>query len=89
MPNEIEKTSDYKAFITELKNRVQSAQIKAARSVNTELLALYWEIGQMITEKQKKSGWGDAVINQISTDLTRELHGVKGFSRSNLYYIKQ
>ncbi len=89
MTKEIAKTVDYQTFIITLKNKVQAVQIKSARAVNTELLNLYWEIGQMITEKQKNSGWGDAVIKQIAKDLTSELGNIKGFSRSNLYSIKQ
>src|SRR5579862_5943148 len=82
-------TADYKSFIAELKSQVRSAQIKAAVSVNRELIQLYWRLGAMISEKQAASGWGDAVIEQISKDLTGEFPDMKGFSRANLYYIKQ
>lgn len=82
-------TPDYRDFIATLKQKVQTAQLKAARAVNAELIGLYWELGRLITEKQQASGWGDAVIDQIAHDLTRELGGVKGFSRRNLYRIKQ
>jgi hypothetical protein len=40
---------------------------------------LYWDLGKLITEKQQAAGWGDAVIEQVARDLTRELDGVKGF----------
>ncbi len=43
----------------------------------------------MPNEKQQTSGWGDAVIEQIAKDLTRELGGLKGFSRANLYRMKK
>lgn len=89
MIQDLTRTADYRAFIAALKQTVQAAQIKAARAVNTQLIALYWELGQRITEKQRASGWGDAVIDQIAQDLTRELGGLKGFSRRNLYRIKQ
>jgi predicted nuclease of restriction endonuclease-like (RecB) superfamily len=89
MTDNLIKTPDYQNFIVSLKQKVQAAQIKAARSVNTQLMALYWELGQLITEKQQASGWGDAIIDQIAQDLTRELSGMKGFSRRNLYRIKQ
>lgn len=89
MTQDLIQTPDYRDFITTLKQKVQAAQIKAARAVNTELIALYWEIGRLITEKQQASGWGDAVSDQIAQDLTRELGGLKGFSRRNLYRIKQ
>ena len=89
MTNDVMGTADYRRFIAELKSRVQAAQIKAAVAVNRELLILYWDLGRMITERQEASGWGDGVIKQIATDLSREFPHLKGFSRSNLYNIKQ
>ncbi len=89
MTQDIAQAPDYREFIRSLKDEVQAAQIKAARSVNAQLIGLYWELGKRITEKQQAAGWGDAVIGKIAQDLTRELGGVKGFSRRNLYRIKQ
>jgi predicted nuclease of restriction endonuclease-like (RecB) superfamily len=89
MTQNLTTTDDYRALIADLKTRIRSAQIKAAITVNRELIALYWDIGQLIAEKQRASGWGDAVIDQIAGDLTRELEGMKGFSRRNLYYMKR
>ena len=89
MTNDVLATDDYRSFIAELKSRVQAAQIKAAVTVNRELLLLYWDLGRMLTERQDASGWGDGVIRQIAKDLSREFPHLKGFSRSNLYNIKQ
>ncbi len=89
MAKEIAQTQAYREFVASLKQRVQAAQIKAARAVNTQLIRLYWELGKLINEKQQASGWGDAVIEQIAKDLTRELGGLKGFSRRNLYYMRR
>lgn len=89
MSQELTKTDDYLSLIASLKSRIHIAQTKAALAVNTQLIELYWDIGKLITERQKASGWGDAVVDQIAKDLTRELGGLKGFSRSNLYYMKQ
>jgi len=89
MMQDIATTEDYRDFVRSLKQQVQTAQLKAARAVNSQLIALYWELGQLITEKQEAAGWGDAVIDQIARDLTRELGGVKGFSRANLYRMKK
>ncbi len=89
MTKEIAQTPDYRAFIKDLKQKVQTSQLKAVRTVNTQLISLYWELGNLITEKQQAAGWGDAVIDQIAKDLTRELGGLKGFSRRNLYYMRR
>ena len=85
MSQDIIKTDEYRTLIADLKNRIQAAQIKAAVTVNTQLIALYWDIGKQIAERQQASGWGDAVIEQIAGDLTREFQNMKGFSRANLY----
>lgn len=82
-------TTDYRELITELKEKIRSAQIKAALSVNTQLIELYWDVGQLITKRQKSSGWGDGIVEQIAKDLSKEFSTLKGFSRSNLYGIKQ
>ncbi|MCP5197243.1 MAG: hypothetical protein H6974_10715 [Gammaproteobacteria bacterium] len=59
MSQDLIRTDEYRDLIASLKNRVQAAQIKAAVTVNTQLIALYWDIGQKIAEKQRASGWGD------------------------------
>ncbi len=49
-----------------------------------KVIGLYWELGKRIAEQQEAAGWGDAVIGHVAQDLTRELGGLKGFSRANL-----
>lgn len=75
------KLEGYEPFLQKLKERVRSAQIKAAVAVNTELIGLYWELGKSIVEQQEKSDWGEAVLEQLSKDLTSAFPGLKGFSR--------
>lgn len=89
IPVNLAHSSTYRKLITDLKDRIRSAQIKAAISVNTQLIELYWEIGQLITERQESSGWGDGIIEKIAQDLSREFETMKGFSPRNLYFIKQ
>ncbi len=79
----------YKTFIKELKSKIQTAQIRASVKVNEELLKLYWEIAKMIVLKQQDAKWGDGIIEQISRDLKLEFPNLKGFSRTNLLYMKK
>lgn len=76
-------------WLQQLKERIRSAQIKAAVKVNTELLNLYWELGKEITEKEKTTDWGNKLIPQLSKDLSGEFPEIKGFSRTNLFYIRK
>ncbi len=89
MKKNIIKSDDYKIFIKEIKNRIQSSQIKAAISVNQEMLKLYWFIGSEIVKKQETANWGDGLLIQISSDLKKEFPDMKGFSHRNLKYIRQ
>ena len=49
---------------------------------------LYWDLAQMIVWKQKQSAWGDGLIAAVSNDLTQEFPGMKGFSPTNLKYMR-
>ncbi|MDE0157493.1 MAG: PDDEXK nuclease domain-containing protein [Gammaproteobacteria bacterium] len=82
-------SSDYTTWLGELKSRIQSARISAARSVNRDLILLYWDIGRGIVEKQEELGWGESVIEQLSGDLRRAFPETKGFSSRNLRNMKR
>lgn len=79
----------YKQWLTDLKSRIRNSQIKAALKVNSELINLYWDLGKEIVSKQEQSQWGDGLIKQLSNDLQQEFPDMKGFSISNIKYIKQ
>jgi predicted nuclease of restriction endonuclease-like (RecB) superfamily len=80
---------EYRTWIKALKSKIQLTRIKVALSVNAQLIELYWDLGKDIAEKLKSSNWGSKVIEQISTDLKHEFPELKGFSRRNLYAVKQ
>lgn len=81
-------TKKYQLFIEQLKTKVQQAQLKAALSVNSELIKLYFEIGQAIVEKQKDEGWGTGVMEKIGRDLQNMFPGMQGFSRANIFQMR-
>jgi hypothetical protein len=69
---------EYIDLLTGVKARIQSARIAASRSVNKELILLYWDIGRSIVERQKDEGWGKSVVEQLSKDIQKEFSGVTG-----------
>ncbi|NEO34532.1 MAG: DUF1016 domain-containing protein [Symploca sp. SIO3C6] len=79
---------NYAAFLDGLKQHIRNAQVKAALAVNQELVLLYWTIGKDILAKQKAEGWGSKVIERLSNDLKQAFPNMKGFSRSNLMYMR-
>lgn len=85
---EILLSDEYAKFLADLKDRVEQARIRAALSVNRELILLYWQIGRDITDRQKKEGWGAKVIGRLAKDLKSEFPDMKGFSPRNLTYMQ-
>ncbi len=83
------KNKEYMQLLHKIKVRVRSAQIKAAISINQELIQLYWDMGKMITERQAKGKWGDSIVDLLAQDLKREFPHMKGFSRANLFNIRR
>lgn len=80
---------DYPKILSEIKLRVKDSQAKAAASVNQELIAVYLHIGKIIASQEKRAQWGDKVVEQLAADLTRAFPHMKGFSRTNLFYMRQ
>jgi predicted nuclease of restriction endonuclease-like (RecB) superfamily len=87
MTQNLSVDKQYKKWIVDLKDKIRTTQIKAAMTVNRELLTLYWELGREICEKQEKANWGEGLIDQVANDLSAAFPGVKGFSTRNLLYI--
>lgn len=85
----IKTDEEYKNWITELKLRIRQSQIKAAVRVNTEMLQLYWSIGEDIVSKEAESRWGDGILKQLSQDLMTTFPNMQGFSKRNLELIRQ
>lgn len=86
--NDIIANKDYLSFFNDIRQRIRQAQYEAMKAVNTEIIALYWEIGRSIAEKQA-DGWGKSVVEQLAADLQREFPGIKGFGSRNIWYMVQ
>ncbi len=80
---------DYVAFVNDLKARIQSAHLSAARAVNRDLILLYWDIGRGIVERQKTLGWGESVVELLARDLQAAFPEMRGFSARNLWYVRR
>lgn len=78
----------YTAWLTDVKARIHAAQQRATLAVNRELLALYWRLGRDILERQAAGAWGDGILDRVSRDLRAAFPAMKGFSRSNLKYMR-
>ncbi len=87
--HDIHLDADYTQWLVELKARYRSAQLKAAVRVNAEKLLFNWQLGRDLVQKKAESRWGEGIVEQLSLDLKAEFPGEKGFSTTNLWYMKQ
>src|ERR1700694_3793659 len=78
----------YAALLENIKTRVSTAQIKAALSVNRELIQLYWDIGRLIVERQQEQGWGKSVVERLAADIQKDFPGIEGFSPRNIWRMR-
>lgn len=79
-----EELTLYRDLLGDIKTRVRHAQRRAALSANAEMILMYWDIGQMIADRQQSEGWGAKVIPRLAVDLKNELPEQKGFSARNI-----
>lgn len=78
----------YPLLLEDIKTRIRQSQIKAAMSVNQELISLHWWIGSEIVKRQTTEKWGSQVIEKLCKDLQSGFPGLKGFSRSNIFNMR-
>ena len=87
--HEVKLDAEYAVWIAEVKHRYRSAQVKAAVKVNGEKLLFNWQLGRDLVQKKAEERWGAGVVEQVSLDLQKEFPGEKGFSTTNLWYMKK
>lgn len=87
--SEITRSHEYTQSLAEIKARIETAQQRAVWAINTELLALYWDIGRRLLQWQTQQGWGAAAVEHMARDLQIAYPGVKGFSRTSLFAMRQ
>ncbi len=82
-------TQSYEEFLEDIKGRIRSAQARAARAINAELIGVYWQIGKEIERRQAEAGpergrRTQGVVQRLSADLRAAFPGATGFSPTNL-----
>ncbi len=80
--------ADYSDWLKQLKADIASAQYRAGLAVNVELVRLYGRIGRDILQRQQTRGWGAKVIDHLAGDLKEAFPDMKGWSTSNLKYMR-
>ncbi|MCH7415414.1 PDDEXK nuclease domain-containing protein [Belliella sp. R4-6] len=68
---------------------IKKSRANAIKSVNAELINLYWNIGEYISQKIEKSEWGDSVVTELAKHIQQTEPEIKGFSDKNIWRMKQ
>ena len=79
---------DYAETLSAIKRRIQQERLRVVLAANSAMVLLYWDIGRMILDRQKREGWGARVIDRLSEDLREGYPDMKGFSPRNLKYMR-
>ena len=80
--------ADYADWLASLKQRIAGARQRIALVANEEQIRLYHDMGREILERQNSQGWGAKVVDQLAADLRAAFPEMKGFSSSNLKYMR-
>ena len=73
----------------EVLQRIRQTRQKVFAQANTALIDLYWQIGETISDKVDRSGWGKGVVSELARYIARTAPEIKGFSDKNLWRMKQ
>jgi len=83
------KNMSLKHTFGEVKKLIDEARHRALKAVNTELVMLYWNIGQYLNTLAASASWGEGVVDRVADYLATEGPEYRGFNRRNLYRMKQ
>ena len=77
------------ADFADIARLIDAARQRAVQAVNTTLIELYWQIGERISRRIAAAEWGDGVVDQLARYLARTQPGLRGFTRANLFRMRQ
>lgn len=74
---------------TEIVQLIKNSRANAIRNLNTELINLYWNIGEYVCKKIEQSEWGDSIVTELAKYIQQNEPEIKGFSDKNIWRMKQ
>lgn len=78
----------YEPLVDDLKDLIHKKQYQVLKSINSETVNLYWEIGEEIYRQQEENDWGKSIVQVLSTELQKEFPRAKGYSAANLWRMR-
>ena len=82
-------TPDLRQAVADIKTAILQGQYEAAKGVNRIQLAVYFGIGKYVSQHSRKGTWGTGALETISSQLRRELPGLRGYSATALRNMRK
>ncbi|HKY38634.1 MAG TPA: DUF1016 N-terminal domain-containing protein [Polyangiaceae bacterium] len=89
VPRQLNDLDTDDAKFAEVLALVETARNRAYQAINSELVTLYWQLGEHISQKIQNAEWGDGVVVELAAALARRYSGLRGFTRPNLFRMRQ
>jgi predicted nuclease of restriction endonuclease-like (RecB) superfamily len=89
VPSNINPAIGDEVAFSEVVRLIAASREKAIQAVNTALIDLYWKVGATISRKMEAAEWGDGVVDRLAQFIERTEPGLRGFTRRNLFRMKQ
>lgn len=89
IPVDSQLPPDYAQLLADLHGRIVQERVRVVVAANSAMVLLYWDIGQVILQRQSEQGWGAKVIDRLAADLQRAFPAMKGLSSRNLKYMRK
>ena len=87
--NRPHSTDSVESSFAEVVGLIEQARQRAYQAANSELVGLYWRIGEYISDKLAAAVWGEGVVDSLAQHLARTMPGQRGFTRRNLFRMRQ
>ena len=84
----MEENNQYSLAVSQIKQAILKSQYQAVKGVNAIQLSLYYGVGKYISENTRKKNWGTGALKTISSQLNKQLPGLRGFSETNMRYMR-
>lgn len=68
---------------------IEESRSRALRAVNAELIQMYWNVGEYLSDLCANAAFGDKVIDEVASYIAGSGTNIKGFNRRGLYRMKQ
>lgn len=76
-------------IFAEVVQLIAASRTRALHAVNTALIDLYWQVGEIISRKLERAEWGDGVVEELARYVSSTQSGLRGFTRANLFRMRQ